>query len=238
MKDFSQKSIDLLSTEEFAKQTQEISRQAQEENRHSSVAGRQATLEALMKRSAIPARFMDRSFENYDSGNIIGRKQALRICQRYADNIEGAMAKGIGLVLTGRPGTGKTHLATAILGQVVITGRSGLFVTVSEMLRKIRSSYGPGRTQTEQDILDYFIEVDLLVLDEVGISIGDAEKRTALIFDVINTRYNQFKSTIIIGNLNPTEMEQYLGARIWDRLIESEAPIISFDWNSYRRINA
>lgn len=225
----------ILSADEFARQTQAISVRDQVKNRRSTAPGRQALLEALMKRSAIPRRFNEKSFENYDIGDIPGRKRALQVCKRYADNFDDVMKAGVCLVLTGRPGAGKTHLAIAALKQVVQSGRSGLFVTVSEMLRKIRSTYAPGSSMAEQDAIDHFIDVDLLVLDEVGVSIGDKEKRAALIFDVLNTRYNQLKPTIILGNLTPVDMERYLGARVWDRLMDSDAPIVSFDWDSYRR---
>jgi len=224
----------ILTAEEFARQTQEISKNALRDIRGSVKERLQAKTETILKRSAIPPRFVGKSFFNFDIGDILGRKRAMRICQRYADNFEQVLEKGICLVLTGRSGTGKTHLATAVLSQVIRAGSSGLFTNVSGMLSRIRSAYSPANQISEQAALDHFTNVDLLVLDEVGISIGTKDKRIALMFDVINTRYEQLKPTIIIGNLTPGDMKEYLGIRIWDRLMDSEAPVVPFDWDSYR----
>lgn len=110
-----------------------------------------------------------------------------------------------------------------------------MYVTVSEMLRHIRSTYSSASTKTEQEVFDDYILVDLLVLDEVGVSIGDEGKRQALIFDVLNGRYSLNKPTIVLSNLLPSEMKEYLGHRVWDRLLEHRAPIVKFNWGSFRR---
>ena len=66
-----------------------------------------------------------------------------RIGQRYAGHFSTRLSDGSSLILTGRPGTGKTHLACAILASVIAKGYAGLFITVSEALRLIRDAYSP-----------------------------------------------------------------------------------------------
>jgi len=223
-----------LSADDFAAQTRALSADALRVVGQERVNWKQSAIEATLSRSGVPERFKAKEFEQFDDGGDPILKRARDICRRYADEFDSVRRNGVCMVLTGKPGTGKTHLAIAILKRVMDRGRTGLFVTVSEMLRAIRGTYSPSSRETEQQVFDRFIEADLLVLDEIGVAIGDEDKRRALIFDVINGRYNAMRPTIIIGNLDPDQMSDYLGARVWDRLQESGAPIISFHWPSHR----
>lgn len=223
-----------LSGKEFDRQTREISRAALELVASGSNAAAQRDIERMLSRAGVPPRFQGKEFEGFDDVGDQARSRAREICKRYADGFDTVLQNGVCMVLTGNPGTGKTHLAIAVLKQVMRRGRTGMFVTVSEMLRTIRATYSASSKESEQQVFERFIGVDLLVLDEIGVAIGDEEKRKALIFDVINGRYNAMRPTIIIGNLKPEKMREYLGPRVWDRLQESEAPTISFAWTSYR----
>jgi len=72
-----------------------------------------------------------------------------------------------GLLLEGQPGVGKTHLAVAVLKQVIQTSRArGLFYDTRELLRVIRSTYDSSIRTTELDVLRPVMNADLLVLDE------------------------------------------------------------------------
>ena len=74
---------------------------------------------------------------------------------------------------------------------------------------------------------------DLLILDEVGVQFGsDAEK--LILFEIINTRYQDMKPTILISNLTLVELGKYIGERVVDRMREGGGAILSFDWDSYR----
>ena len=223
-----------LSQEEFMQQKADAGKKALAELRTKSTSAAQADSERALSRSGVPFRFQEKGFDSFTT-HIRGQADAKSKCQRYADKFPQVLKSGMNLVLTGMPGTGKTHLATSILNQVMGAGHSGLFVSVSEMLRAIRASFSSKTKQSETEAFAAFIDVDLLVLDEVGVSIGDEAKRKAMIFDVLNGRYNARRPTIIIGNLSAEEMETYLGARVWDRLQEDGCPVIPFTWKSHRR---
>ena len=194
---------------------------------------RQKNLEELINRAGIPRRFKNRTFLSFRA-ETQQKQQALSICKQYANQFEKMRAGGICLVLTGLPGTGKTHLACSILNKILNDGKSGLFMTVAELLRSIRSTYSPASKQTEQQVYNHLLTADLLVLDEVGIAIGKAEVQEAMIFDVINGRYSDGLPTVLLSNLDPEQMAKFLGERVWDRIKEGDAPVISFGWESYR----
>jgi len=194
----------------------------------------QTALERAVGRAGVPGRFRGRAFDAYHA-LLSEQKVALAVCRGYADRFDESLAEGRCLILVGGPGTGKTHLACAILETVIRRGNTGLFVTVSEALRAIRDAYSPRAMRSELEAFALLTEPDLLVLDEAGVAVGDAEKRRALLFDVLNRRYADQRPTILIGNLTAGELEEYLGERIMDRLLESGSAVVPFTWESYRR---
>ena len=193
----------------------------------------QRRLEATLGRAGIPPRFLSRTFDTFTAATP-EQQAALTVARRYAANFERVRRQGHCLLLVGGPGTGKTHLACAVLQEIIRQGHTGLFVGMSEALRTIRATYAPGSPLTELEAFATFTRPDLLVLDEIGVGIGDEDKRRAMLFDVLNARYGEIKPTILIGNLTEAELHDYLGERIMDRLMEGGV-IVPFTWASHRR---
>ena len=54
-------------------------------------------------------------------------------------------------------------------------------------------------------------------------------------FDVLNTRYENRKPSILLSNIPKEQLSDYLGERVTDRLRENKGKVIGFDWESYRR---
>ena len=213
---------------------QAVSRAAIAELGRERQAARQAAIERAVGRAGIPRRFLHHSFEDY-AADSEAQLRALTLAREYAAGFALIRERGNCLLLVGGPGTGKTHLACAILSQVIADGYSGLFLTVSEGLRLIRSTYSPSASQNEVQVFETLTSPDLLVLDEVGVAIGNELTRRAMLFDVLNTRYGQMRPTVLIGNLTAAEMEAYLGERIMERLMDLGSIMVPFTWSSHRR---
>lgn len=73
----------------------------------------------------------------------------------------------------------------------------------------------------------------MLILDEVGVQFG-SEAEKLILFDVLNERYERCKATILLSNLTATEVKDYLGERVMDRMREDGGKVVVFDWESYR----
>lgn len=211
------------SAEHRAKQ-EAADREREERERALKIAG-------LFHRSGIPARFADRSLSNYRAEST-GQARALKIAKRYAESFSDKANAGTSLVLAGKPGTGKTHIACGIARALMEHGRSALFMTVLQALRHVKDTYRRDSEKSEADAIADLLRPDLLILDEVGAQLG-SEHEKMLMFEIINERYQQCRSTILISNLNADELTGFLGDRVMDRFRESGA-VVAFDWQSHR----
>jgi DNA replication protein DnaC len=149
-----------------------------------------------------------------------------------------------GLCLIGPPGIGKTHIAVAVLRQVVERqGARGLFYDVRDLLRMIRSTYNPVVRTAEMDILRPVVEAELLVLDDLG-----AEKPSEWVEEtmnlIVNTRYNERRPTIFTTNYedlpDEAELESLkvrVGFRLHSRLHEM-CEFLEYDGGDYRMMPA
>lgn len=106
-----------------------------------------------------------------------------------------------GLLIIGKIGTGKTHLAVGIVKELIAKHVSCLFYDYRELLKQIQNSYNAAVQTTELDVLRPVFETDVLVLDELG-----AVKPTEWVWDtvslILNTRYNDNRTTIITTNFD------------------------------------
>ncbi|MDE9455319.1 ATP-binding protein [Xenorhabdus bovienii] len=181
----------------------------------------------------ISPRFAQASFANYQLSSEAA-KHNLGICQNYAHSWEVRKQAGEGLVLCGRPGTGKTHLAVAICRVVATEKQARAFMTTaSRIIRAFRRSWNHEAEQTEFETLQFYSEMDLLVIDEIGVQYGTDSERNIL-FEVINNRYEDLLPTILISNLPLSDLSGFLGERIIDRMSQGGV-VLAFNWDSYRR---
>lgn len=200
---------------------------------------RQATAERLLSAARIPRRYQHcdlQTFVVYDNEQLL---RAVAACRRFAEQFP-VVDKG--LFLVGPPGIGKSHLAVAVLKQVVATrGARGLFYDVRELLRMIRGTYNPVVKAAEMDILQPVMDADLLVLDDLG-----AEKTSEWVEEtlnlIVNTRYNERRATIFTSNYeekedrtDPDSLLARVGFRMHSRLYEM-CEFVEYDGADYRHL--
>jgi len=188
--------------------------------------------EKIIARAAIPSRFEGREFGNYIV-ELPGQRLALAAARDYAEHFAERRRAGTCLVFTGRPGTGKSHLAIAIAVHVMRQGYSALYRNAYDVIRAVRDTWRRDASRSEEDVLGSFAGSDLLILDEVGAPTGPGGEQCEL-FKIINRRYERVAPTIVISNQNRDGLLACLGERAFDRLRENGGRLIVFDWPSFR----
>jgi len=188
----------------------------------------------------IPTRYQHCTLENFTAYNE-SLEQAVVKARRVADAFP---VHTRGLLLEGQPGVGKTHLAVAVLKQIIeATGARGLFYDTRDLLRIIRSTYDASIRTTELEILRPVMTADLLVLDDLG-----AEKTSEWVEEtmnlIVNTRYNEKRLTLFTSNYqdipevdDPNSLLFRIGHRMRSRLHEM-CEFVQMDGADYREMPA
>lgn len=184
---------------------------------------------ALLASAAIPQRFIGRTFDNFATPTE-RHAHALTVCRDYAESFAEQRRKGAGLILAGLPGTGKSHLAAALLQRTL--SASVAYTTCLDMIRAVRDTWRRDSERSETQVLNHLERLDLLVIDEVGMQYGTDGEQTIL-FDVLDRRYRDMMPTIFLTNQDVKGMQQYIGERTFDRLREV-SKWVTFDWPSHR----
>lgn len=187
---------------------------------------------ARHERSRIPLRFKTRRLDNYHVEHD-AQARALAACRSYAQSWPKVKQLGTGLIFSGKAGSGKTHLACGIAYEAIEQGAQVQFATVAEVMRQIKGAFSKDSDTTEQQHIDHFSSIELLILDEVGMDYG-TDFNKALIFEILNNRYENVLPTILLTNLDTTSLKEYLGERLVDRMREGGGRMVSFTWDSYR----
>lgn len=206
-----------------------LARERQAEADRRAAAAKQQ-LEYCLGEAAIPARFVGRSLENFHA-DTPEKLEALRVARDFVDGFEQHAKKGASLIFSGLPGTGKSHLATAVL-QSLMPAQVGLYTTCMNVIRAVRQTWRKDSERSETDVLNIYGTVPLLVLDEIGVQYGTDGEQTIL-FDVLDRRYRDMKPSIFLTNQDKKGFKEFIGERTFDRLTETSR-WVAFDWQSYR----
>jgi DNA replication protein DnaC len=178
--------------------------------------------QTLLTSARIPRRYAHcelTNFETHTDSQRDAHRRAIRLVEQFP-------VVDRGLLFYGDIGVGKTHLAVALLKELVRRkGARGVFYETRDLLKLVRDTYNNQVETTELDVLRPVLDADVLVLDDLG-----AEKKSQWVEEtlglVVNTRYSERLTTIFTTNLIDTDNTEphsvafQLGLRIRSRLLE------------------
>ncbi len=205
---------------------------------------------AMLAACRVPPRYEHCVLEHFTPG-APSQRLAKERAERYVAGYPFlGTDEGLGLLLCGGNGVGKTHLAVAILRELVEKkGARGQFWDFHELIREIKNSFDSETKTTELQVLEPVVEADVLVLDDLGAwKMTDWMNDT--LFYLLNSRYTARRPTILTTNYQDADVEkirsadplvrrEYLveriGQRLRSRLMEM-CVVIPIDGTDWRRM--
>ena len=159
----------------------------------------------------------------------------LELARRFTEHWQEFRKDGMGLLLFGNVGTGKSYAAGCIANALIDQRVSVRFVGLSDVVNRMQGLHGDERDAYMKSLL----KAELLILDDLG-----AERSTSFgkeqVFDVINKRTLSHKPLIVTTNIPLHAMQSAVDIeerRIYDRILEVCTPI-RFDGENFRKAGA
>ncbi len=169
----------------------------------------------------------------FDNAPVMTKQ--LTKAKEYAEKWDDFSREGIGLLLFGNVGTGKSYAAGCIANALIDRMISVLYVDMTDVVNRMQGNFGADR----DSYLKRLTRPDLLILDDLG-----AERNTSYgkerVFDIINRRLLSRKPMIITTNIALSVMQKATDLddrRIYDRILEVCVPVL-FDGENFRKGNA
>jgi DNA replication protein DnaC len=192
---------------------------------HSNKYWQNRSKDERIKNLRIPARYAGKNLSTFDTS--AGDEEAFTAVQRWCGSAQKHLNDGMGMVIYGPTGVGKTHLAQGLLIHTVGSlPRSGIFITsdryVDMVYDEMRNDGELPEPYSDPFLLKYMRRTfDILVLDGLGAERATTEFARNAIISLVDNRYEEKLTTVVTTALSPSELGRTYGKRLLSILQES-----------------
>lgn len=177
--------------------------------------------------SGIGALLKTQSFDSFSLSYYEGAEREtmvknVAVLSAFARDFSGEAEDSF--LLLGSTGLGKTHLSTSVARTVIDKGYDVVYDTAIHFF-SVFEGQRFGRADAERGAEEKYFETELLILDDLGTELTN-QFTVSCLYNVINTRLNRQKSTIINTNLTVTELRDRYDDRITSRLLGEYRPLL------------
>ena len=183
---------------------------------------KQDRLKQLFTNSLMDKKFEIETFENWDFSK--GQKSMYNAGIKYCKNFRKAKREGVGFILYGPPGNGKTYLSNCIANYLLSEMFPVICVGINQLLERIRKTYSRYGKEGEDTVLNGLALADLLILDDLGTEQLTDWSRSK-VYNIIDSRYRNGLPIIVSTNKSIEELKEMYNERTVDRLLEICTPI-------------
>lgn len=158
-------------------------------------------------------------YQRKDWDDLVIPRERLAPIYDYMDNPERFLSRGIGLLISGPNGTGKTLISNLILKKLVKEGHLCYFTTASGMVAEFTAGWNDD--DEKHRFAQKFMRTNMLCLDDLGKEFKSSTKLSASTFDhILRTRVHSGRPTILTTNLGPDDLRRGYGAAALSLLLE------------------
>lgn len=159
------------------------------------------------------------TYQRLDFPDYEGDKEVLKFLLRYIEGYERYASRGIGLLLTGSFGTGKSFLASLILKEFVKQGYRCFSTTFAQTIDMLTAGWKSN--DDRRYFQRRFVDSEILLLDDVGRELRSKSNLTEATFDtILRTRVQEGRPTFITTNMSPEELGDGYGSAVLSLLKE------------------
>jgi len=155
--------------------------------------------------------------------------------KQFINNAQNNLKNGIGFIINGPTGRGKSLTSMKIIMNLVDKGYKCYFTTVKNFLDIIKSSWNE---ENDKDLLNYIYNCDFLVFDDLGVELHKTDWTLTELDSLFRHRYYKKKPTLITTNSTLEKLKAQYAQRIISLFYERSLIISIVSQDDYRIKNA
>lgn len=169
------------------------------------------------------------TFENFSAGSSTSVRDAYTAAVGFAEQPNQNW-----LLLSGSVGTGKTHLAAAVLNASLTRGVDAIIWTVPDLLDYLREAFNPTSVITYDQRFEDIRRIPLLILDDLGTESATPWAKEKL-YQLFNHRYNAQLPTVVTTNQDLETIDFRIRSRLQDRSLVRHVKMSAPDFRPRKR---